>query len=905
MSRSKYVSLPWAAWALQLLIPAIVAAPARALPVNQGPDLSSLPALQQSNDFQVWVNGQEQFVYESTKQGGHGTNGIDTMSFLNFDISGVTTVAVKPLGRTISSYQFRPLSAGVVASLANNTLTFTIATPQKLVVIINGSWNPVLVISADPAETPPSPASVDHYFGPGIHDMGDHWEVHSGDDIYIADGAIFSGSFNLNAVENVKIYGRGIVYTGYHAHQENYRVFKGDGPLNVTIEGVTVCNSPGWVISFWGNSRNLTVRNVKMVGMWYYNTDGVQTGTTGLLVEDCFMETNDDTFSLNGTLKDVIIRDNVLWNIYNGGVFMMGWVTNGFNWDNWDIHDNVIIRAGGCCDYDRKGPFSLKIFSNQTGGDNIRFRNIIVEDVVSYGEWINLIHQSTGICQDITFENIEVLNIWQGVSEPTWGRLTCTTPGALRDIYFNNVTVKGIPLTSAEAGKLLISGPQNVQFNADIPLYFTQQPQNAVVGAGADAQFDVAVSSQSPVSYQWYRKDGGSDIPLSDGAKYAGALTDTLTVENCQNSDEASYFCAADNAESDPVSSSLAGLTVTSANDLAQGLLAYWPGEGDMQDASGNNHDGTKAGSGSITYVAGKVGSCFLLDGNCAINAGTWDPDASGQMSIALWVNMTVSQYDGIIAKNGAPGREFALEFNNSSNILEFSGNQWLQQTGSTFTLNAWHHVVITCDQAATTAKLYIDGAFNRQRTDFLLQNYPTSPIVLGAKQILSQAMAGSLDEVAIWGRVLTDLDIAALWNNGNGAAISLSTATPPGAVQNLQLSGGHQRITASWQPPLSDGDSPILAYHLYRGATPGSLVERAQLAPDQLSYIDTDLTKGDTYYYAVAARNAVGLGPQSEPAAAQALWNDYDLNSDGIVDLADFALFAQQYLWQAPWHQP
>lgn len=111
------------------------------------------------------------------------------------------------------------------------------------------------------------------------------------------------GAFDVTNASNVRVFGRGIVYGGEVPHKEDYRVFAGNNTRNVTIEGITVCNAPGWIVSFWGGSEDLTVRNVKMVGNFRYNTDGVQTGTQRLLVENCFPQCNDDNFSLNGVCR--------------------------------------------------------------------------------------------------------------------------------------------------------------------------------------------------------------------------------------------------------------------------------------------------------------------------------------------------------------------------------------------------------------------------------------------------------------------------------------------------------------------------------------------------------------------------------------------------------------------------
>lgn len=43
-------------------------------------DLSEVDHLSGSDDFQVWINGREHFVYESIKNGNHGTNNFNSIS---------------------------------------------------------------------------------------------------------------------------------------------------------------------------------------------------------------------------------------------------------------------------------------------------------------------------------------------------------------------------------------------------------------------------------------------------------------------------------------------------------------------------------------------------------------------------------------------------------------------------------------------------------------------------------------------------------------------------------------------------------------------------------------------------------------------------------------------------------
>jgi hypothetical protein len=278
---------------------------ARALPLSAPPDLTGVEFLSKSEDFRVWLNGEEQFVFKSVRTGNHGSHDIASMSFLGFDLKAPVEVKIEPRAK-VSSLALRPYNAGINGKQEGNAITFKLDKPQHVVLVVNESYNPVLVLSAKPPHTPPKPADVKHFFGPGVHDVGKHKPLASGDKVYLSEGAIVKGSFAISNASNVSITGRGLIYNGHFPHEEAFRVVKGDTTRDVLIEGVTVCHSPGWIVSFWNGNTNLTVRDVTMVGNWWMNSDGVQTGTKGLLVENCFMQCNDDNFSLNGVCQDVV-----------------------------------------------------------------------------------------------------------------------------------------------------------------------------------------------------------------------------------------------------------------------------------------------------------------------------------------------------------------------------------------------------------------------------------------------------------------------------------------------------------------------------------------------------------------------------------------------------------------------
>jgi fibronectin type 3 domain-containing protein len=99
-------------------------------------------------------------------------------------------------------------------------------------------------------------------------------------------------------------------------------------------------------------------------------------------------------------------------------------------------------------------------------------------------------------------------------------------------------------------------------------------------------------------------------------------------------------------------------------------------------------------------------------------------------------------------------------------------------------------------------------------------------------------------------------------------ARYGVPPATTPSAPRTLQASGGNAQVQLDWIAPSSDGGSPITNYRIYRGTTPGGEVFLDEIG-NVLSYLDTAVTNGITYYYQVTALNALGEGPKSNEASA------------------------------------
>ena len=90
-----------------------------------------------------------------------------------------------------------------------------------------------------------------------------------------------------------------------------------------------------------------------------------------------------------------------------------------------------------------------------------------------------------------------------------------------------------------------------------------------------------------------------------------------------------------------------------------------------------------------------------------------------------------------------------------------------------------------------------------------------------------------------------------------------------PGTPTGLAANAGNGQVALAWSAPASDGGSPITGYAIYRATSSGAETLLTTVGV-VTSYTDPGLTNGTTYYYQVAARNAIGEGSRSSEASAK-----------------------------------
>jgi fibronectin type 3 domain-containing protein len=109
---------------------------------------------------------------------------------------------------------------------------------------------------------------------------------------------------------------------------------------------------------------------------------------------------------------------------------------------------------------------------------------------------------------------------------------------------------------------------------------------------------------------------------------------------------------------------------------------------------------------------------------------------------------------------------------------------------------------------------------------------------------------------------------VRAFNGKGNGdfaEPIHLRPVGPPTRPRDFTVEAGNGQVSLSWSVPTTDGGFPFTAYRVYRGNSPYDILLLEPTLPTNLSFLDTPLVNGMTYYYYVTAVTELDESPPTE----------------------------------------
>ena len=264
--------------------------------------------------------------------------------FAGFDILKTSEIEVEVLDCNIQTVEIRPLAKGISFKRDQNKIFFRLSEPVSVTVEING-YHEALAIFADPPFVY-EPHENDIYFAAGIHHAG-LIVPKSGQRVVFERGAIVYGVIYMKDSDNVQVIGRGVLDSspyrrnndtnGTDGHEVTEALKKLDitprdvqyagsftayNCRNLVVDGVIFVDSPLWTVIVRNGCNNVLINNIKIIGQWRYNSDGVDIcASNNVVLQNSFIRSYDDCVVVRaphldgetGGCSDIIVRNNTLW----------------------------------------------------------------------------------------------------------------------------------------------------------------------------------------------------------------------------------------------------------------------------------------------------------------------------------------------------------------------------------------------------------------------------------------------------------------------------------------------------------------------------------------------------------------------------------------------------------------
>jgi len=289
------------------------------------------PGEETSNDYEVRVDGKPVFVYRARVSAvpfnqvwpgyQRPLDQTEQASFAYWDMSGPVSVEITSK-RPLDNVAIRPTSYGIRPELREDRIVFQLSEPRQITVEVNGTHGALHLFASPPETDAPRPEDPNvHYFGPGVHRPG-RITLKSNESVYVAGGAVVYGAVHATGAENITIRGRGIIDVSPFARGKGGGAIRLSDCRNITIDGIVMRDPDVWCCSLFG-CRKATVSNVKLIGLWRYNADGIDVcNSQDVTITDSFIRSFDDSIVLKGLknayddrpIRDVRVRRCVIWN---------------------------------------------------------------------------------------------------------------------------------------------------------------------------------------------------------------------------------------------------------------------------------------------------------------------------------------------------------------------------------------------------------------------------------------------------------------------------------------------------------------------------------------------------------------------------------------------------------------
>ena len=328
--------------------------------------------------------------------------------FLSVDIDDPVSIEIEVL-KDFDKFEIRPLSLKIPTTRNENIVKFLVEKPMQLTFEVDGS-HCALHIFVNTISIKPDGDII--YFGPGEHKADLIW-LESGQTLYIDKDSVVYGCIYAKDAHNIKIVGRGILDSSPYCRPTNGGVGVGDysvvtalkekgfAPLDVQytgnltlnnckdvlVEGIVLREAPMWSLITHNNCEHITIDNIKIIGQWRYNSDGIDICTSkNVIIKNSFIRSFDDAIVARGayltdesrTVENMRVENCVIW--CDWGKSLEVWcghkptsITNIMFKDIYMIHLSRIAMS-----------ITTWYGSESSVVENVKYQNIYIDEETSY-----------------------------------------------------------------------------------------------------------------------------------------------------------------------------------------------------------------------------------------------------------------------------------------------------------------------------------------------------------------------------------------------------------------------------------------------------------------------------------------------------------------------------------------
>ena len=267
------------------------------------------------------------------------------------------------------------------------------------------------------------------------------------------------------------------------------------------------------------------------------------------------------------------------------------------------------------------------------------------------------------------------------------------------------------------------------------------------------------------------------------------------------------------------------------------GLVGWWPFNGNANDESGNNNNGTvngailsadRFGNSNQAYNLNGVSDYIIIQNNSSLNVTLW--------SISAWVNpngYNTGNANYIVGKGDDSNQgHYSLHFKSVSKKARpssgFGSTGLYTDSYSNININNWVHITGSWD--GNTMKVYVNGVLEDSIINpNHIQGTNAQDLFFGTMAVNNNFpywLNGKIDDIGVWNRALTQQEVTDLYN-GCQLAVNSQPASQTININNTAqfvVGSSDPGATYQWQTDLGVGFQNLNSVGQYSGTTNDTL---------------------------------------------------------------------------------